>query len=114
MDCGSSGEVPREGRSPFFSIESETKSAVRLKFVFNEGANKERYLTCVSQAIQLLRAHHSGNTPDPFQNAPVNEARNTIYMLYDDDRQIWYAADIYEEIKKIATESRAKQSKIET
>jgi hypothetical protein len=109
-----SREVPREGRSPFFSIESETKRATKLKFVFNEGTNGDRYLACVRQALQLLQAHHSGNTPDPFQNAPVDEARNTIYMLYDDDRQRWYAADIYEEIRKIAAESRVKHSETET
>ena len=101
-----SGELPREGRSAFFSIESETKEATRIKFVFNEGANEEQYAACVDQAIQLLQAHHLETTLDPLLDAPVDENRNTIYMLYDDDQRRWYAANIQEEIRKIAAESR--------
>lgn len=105
-----SGELPREGRSAFFSIESETKEATRIKFVFNEGANEERYEACVNQALQFLQAHHIETTLDPLLNAPVDEKRNTIYMLYDDDQQRWYAANIHEEIRKIAADSRAESS----
>jgi len=105
-----SGELPREGHSPFFSIESETKEATRIKFVFNEGANEEQYIACVNQALQLLQAHHMETTLDPLLNAPVDENRNTIYMLYDDDHQHWYAVNIQQEISKIAAESRVESS----
>jgi len=105
-----SGELPREGRSAFFSIESETKEATRIKFVFNEGDSEEQYEACLDQALQLLQAHHTESPHDPFLDAPVDEDRNTIYMLYDEDQQRWYAANIYEEIRKIAAESRGKSS----
>lgn len=107
-----SGDVRREGRSPFFSIESETKEGTRIKFVFNEGTNEERYATCVDQALQMLQTHHmESSTLDPFLNAPVHEDWNTIYMLYNDDQRRWYAANIYEEIHRIAQEPREQASK---
>jgi len=109
-----SGEIPREGRSPFFSIESETKGATKLKFVFNEGENEERYIWCVNQALQMLQAHHSGSAPDPFKNASVDATQDTIYLLYDNDRQRWYTADIYEEIRRIAANSRDKNRETKT
>ncbi len=101
-----SRELPREGRSALFSIESETKEATRIKFVFNESTNEEQYAACVDQAIQLLQAHHLETTLDPLLDAPVDENRNTIYMLYDDEQRRWYAANINKKIHKIAAESR--------
>ena len=105
------GRGSAERSFSLFSLESETREATCIKFVFNEGLNEEQYTVCVNQALQLLQSHHMQTTPDPLASAPIDEKRNTIYMLYDDDQQRWYAVNIHEEIRKIAAESRIKNSK---
>lgn len=107
----SSGPLPREGRSSFFSIESATKSGVRIKFVFNEATTEESYDKCVDQVFELLEAHYTEGNFDLIEEAPIEQAHNTIYFVYDENDSSWKAIDLNEEIRQIAREARERQQR---
>ncbi len=105
----SAGPLPREGRSSFLSIISETQESIPLRFVFDEELSVRRYTELVDQAMDLLGREHTDVSSNSFINAPLNGARNTIYMLYDEEQRCWIAADVDKEIRKIAEASIQKR-----
>ncbi len=94
-----SGQVPREGRSAFFSIESETRERLKVQFVFEEGRAAADYDTAVDQALRVLREHHMGTNPDPLADAPVAWGTK-IYMGFENERRVWIPLDVNEEVQK--------------
>ena len=106
-----SGEIPREGPSPFFSIVAETTSQKKLKFVFHEEKTEIEYDECVERALQLVVEHHDDSSDDPLLNAPVDTATNTIYMMFDEHDSVWRPIDVMDEIRKerLKSEGRKRQ-----
>ena len=95
-----SGPKPREGKSAFFSLTSETSQQMQVKFVFEEGLSERDYEIQVEQALKLLLEHYFDQHRDPFLNASVASGTKTIFMLYDGQKRNWQPADVIEEIRK--------------
>jgi hypothetical protein len=95
-----SGPEPREGKSAFFSLTSETVQQMQVKFVFEEGRSERDYEIQVEQALKLLSGHYFDQHRGPFLNASVARGTKTIFMLYDGQKRNWQPADVIEEIRK--------------
>lgn len=90
-------EKPREGRSAFFSVVSETNQRLKIQFVFEEACEADEYETMVDKAIKLLLSHHTDGSADSLADAPV--IWETIYMGFDFKNSQWIPINVDEEIR---------------
>lgn len=97
--------IPRIGRSGFFSITSEYKSKIEVKFVFEEGWSAEENELAVAKALILLVELHLGDKHDSLADAPIAWGR-TIFMGFNNEGQEWKPLDVLEEIKKERLKSK--------
>jgi hypothetical protein len=96
------GVKPREGKSPFFSVVTETRDGKTVKLVFDEGLSADEYEECVDRAVKLVLSIHLAGSPDPLKGAPIDNYAGTrgIYFFYVPERKDWRAIDVYEELHK--------------
>lgn len=91
--------IQRKGRSGFFSITSESKSKIEVKFVLEEGRSAVENDLAVDKALLVLVEHYLGDKHDSLAAAPIEWGR-TIFMGFDYEKQEWIPLDVLEEIKK--------------
>jgi hypothetical protein len=103
-----SGEKPRVGKSPFFSIVSETNERTPVKFVFDEGLSAQEYEERVDRAVKLVLGIRSTGIPDPLHGAMIDNyaGTRTIYLFYVPEKQDWQPIDVKKEIQKTRSRKR--------
>ena len=95
----------------YFSIESETRTTKRVKFVFANVLTDEQYDACIDQAFQMLEQHHAtqdGTDSLSSQIATLPENRQDhIFLVYNPNSDTWEVRDPIQESldKQRGTES---------
>ncbi|MFO1043071.1 MAG: hypothetical protein U0941_14870 [Planctomycetaceae bacterium] len=95
-----SGPISRVGKTPFFSIELQTRREIRAKFVFEEGRSQIEYEQSVVEAITIACRSHTPDSDDPLADAPLDPTTRKIYLAYDPVAKTWNPINVMEEIRR--------------